>query len=57
MVLPAIQLAINVIYECSEAEEFTKFYHTALWSHPQSTLIAAAKVGYLKASQDLHKKG
>ena len=37
-----------MIYECSGAEELTKFYHAALDSHPKSTLIGAAKAGYLK---------
>ncbi len=48
MVLSAIQWSANAIYECSGAEELTKYYHTALGSHPKSTLIAAAKAGYLK---------
>ena len=48
MVLSEILWSINLIYECSGAEELTKYYHAALGSHPKSTLIAAAKAGYLK---------
>ena len=48
MVLSAVQWSINAIYECSGAEELTKYYHASLGSHPKSTLIAAAKAGYLK---------
>ena len=51
MVLSAIQLSVNLIYECSGAEELTKYYHAALRSHPKNTLIAAAKTGYLKGFQ------
>ena len=48
MVLSAINWNINAIYECSGAEELTKYYHAALGSHPKSSLITEAKAGYLK---------
>ena len=49
MVLPAIQWSVNSIYKCSGAKDLTKYYHTALESHPKSTLVAAVKAGYLKS--------
>ena len=48
MVLSAIKWNGNAIYECSGAEKLTKYYHAVLGSHPKSTMIAAAKAGYLK---------
>ena len=48
MVLSAIQSSVNGIYECSGAEELTKYYYAALGFHPKSTLIVAAKDGHLK---------
>ena len=44
MVLSAIQWSVNLICECSGAEELTKYYHAALGSHHKSTLIAAAQL-------------
>ena len=48
MFTTAIQWSVNAIYKCSGAKELTKFYHATLGSHPKSSLIAAAKAGYLK---------
>ena len=48
MVLSTIEWSVNSIYECNNKEQLTKYYQASLGSHPKSTLIAAAKTGYLQ---------
>ena len=47
-VFATIKHCINSIYECTNKEQLIKYYHASLGSHPQTTLIKAAKAGYLK---------
>ena len=44
----AISYSVNSIYEYQNKQQFIKYYHAALGSHPKRTLAAAAKKGYLK---------
>ena len=37
----------NALYECQNKEELIKYLHASLCSPPKTTLIAAAKAGYL----------
>ena len=39
--------SINALYECRNKEELIKYLHASLCSPPKTTLIAAAKAGYL----------
>jgi len=48
MVMSAIHWSINSIYECENKGQLIKYYHRSLGSHPKTTLMAAAKAGYLK---------
>ena len=52
MVLAAMQetlnASINGLHECENKEQLSKYYHASLDSHPKSTLIGAAKSGYLR---------
>ena len=45
--------SINALYECENKNELIKYYHVSLCSHPKSTLIAAAKAGYLRGFPEL----
>ena len=51
MVLSAVHdsmaQSINALYECTNKEELIKYLHASLCSHPKTTLIAAARTGYL----------
>ena len=55
MVLSAVHegvhMTINAMYECENKRELIQYLHAALCSHPKSTLMAAAKAGYLHGSQ------
>ena len=48
MTFTAIEYHARSIYECENKEQLVKFYHASIGSHPKTTLIAAARVGYLK---------
>ena len=39
---------VSSVYECNNKEQLTKYYHASFGSHPKSTLIAAAKKGFLR---------
>ena len=43
-----IDFQVSSTYECNNKEQLTKYYHASLDSHPKSTLIAAAKKGFLR---------
>ena len=47
-VFATIKHCVNSIYECTNKEQLIKYYHASLGSHPKTTLIEAAKAGYLK---------
>ena len=47
LVHESINATINALYECENKRELIKYYHAALGSHPKTTLMAAAKAGYL----------
>ena len=40
--------SINALYQCRNKEELIKYYHASLCYHTKTTLIAAAKAGYLR---------
>ena len=42
------QVQVNSIYECENKEQLVKYYHASLCSHPKTSLIAAADVGFLR---------
>lgn len=42
-----VNMTINAMYECENKRELIQYLHAALCSHPKSTLMAAAKAGYL----------
>ena len=44
----SMNASINALYECCNKEELIKYLHASLCSHPKTTLIAAAKAGYLR---------
>ena len=43
-----IDYQVSSIYECDNKEQLTKYYHASFGSHPKTTLIAAAKKGFLR---------
>ena len=53
MAMAMIQWSINSIYECENKEQLIKYYHSSLCSHPKSTLMAAARAGYLQGCKGL----
>ena len=50
----AIEYHANSIYECENKENLIKYYHASIGSHPTTTLIVAAKAGYLKGCLGLN---
>ena len=46
-------MEVNSIYECQNKEQLTKYYHSALESHPKITLIEAANSKYLRGCKVL----
>jgi len=46
-------MEVNSIYECQNKEQLTKYYHSALGSHPKTTLIEAANAKYLRGCKGL----
>ena len=48
-----IDYHVYSVYECSNKEQLIKYSHASLGSHPKTTLIAAANVGYLKGCPGL----
>lgn len=46
----------NSIYECENQKQLSQFYHTVLFSPVKSTLLKAAKAGYLKWYPSLKPK-
>ena len=40
--------SLSTLYQCGNMRELVLYLHACLCSHPKSTLIAAAKAGYLK---------
>ena len=48
MAMATIQYHVASVYECENKEQLTKYYHSSLGSHPKTTLISAAKSGYLR---------
>ena len=42
------EFQVAAVYECNNKEQLTKYYHASLGSHPKSTLITAAKRGFLR---------
>ena len=46
-VFATIECHVNSIHECENKYQLIKYYHASLGSHPKTTLIEAAKVGYL----------
>ena len=52
----AIEYHANSIYECENKENMIKYYHASIGSHPKTTLISAAKAGYLKGFPGLNSE-
>ena len=48
-----VEASVNLIYECDNKEQLIKYYHAALGSHTKTTLITAAKTGYLQGCPSL----
>ena len=48
MMMAAINLSVNSIYDCDNKEQLTNDYHTSFSSHVKQTLAFAAKEGYLQ---------
>ena len=48
MAMATIKYHVASVYECENKEQLTKYYHSSLGSHPKTTLISAAKIGYLR---------
>ena len=42
------QATANAVHECTGKEQVARYFHASLGSHPKSTLVAAAKAGYLR---------
>ena len=40
--------SLTTLYQCGNLRELVQYLHACLFSHPKSTLNAAAKVGYLR---------
>ena len=51
-----INYQVASIYECDNKEQLTKYYHASLGSHPKTTLIAAAKSGFLRGCPGFNAK-
>ena len=56
MITAPIQYHVHSIYECDNKEQFIKYYHSSLGSHPQTTLISATKRGYLRGLPGFNAK-
>ena len=56
MTMATIQYHSALVYECNNKEQLTKYYHSSLGSHPKSTLISAAKSGYLRGLPGFNAK-
>ena len=56
MTYAAINYQVNSVYECQNKQQLIKYYHASLGSHPKTTLITAAKAGYLKGCPGLTAK-
>ena len=48
MTMATIRYHVHSVYECNNKEQLIKCYHSSLGSHPKTTLISAAKSGYLR---------
>ena len=56
MIMATIQYHVHSIYECDNKEQLIKYYHSSLGSHPKTTLISAAKSGYLRGLPGFNAK-
>ena len=56
MAMATIQYHMASVYECDNKEQLTKYYHSSLGSHPKTTLISAAKSGYLRGLPGFNAK-
>ena len=52
----AFHWSANSVYECKNKGQLIKYYHAVLYSHPETTLVAAAKARYLEGL-NLHGNG
>ena len=55
-IFTTIEYHANSIYECKNKDQMIKYYHASLGLHTKTTLIAAAKSGYLRECPGLEAK-
>ena len=51
-----IKYQVTSIYECDNKKQLTNYYHVSLGSHPMTTLVAAAKSGFLRGCPGFNAK-
>ena len=56
VIMATIQYHVHSIYECDNKKQLTKYYHFGLGSHLKTTLISAAKSGYLRGLPGFNAK-
>ena len=56
MTMATIRYHVHSVYKCNNKEQLIKYYHSRIGFHPKTTLISAAKSGYLRGLPGFNAK-